>query len=115
MRLPHHRWLSALFTLLYLLAAGGETVQHAWAEPVSGVAETHLHGEREDHGCPPAVHDELHCPACKLAGLRTLPASSLPALAAAPAAPRVVSFRTAWAPSARSHAPPASRAPPLFG
>lgn len=113
MQLPFRRPLSLVITLLYLLVAGAEVLHHAWAEPSSGVPrQAHVHGEGDEH-CAPALHDELHCPACKLGGMRTLPASPSPALAAIPVAAPLHPARDRWAPALRSHAPPSLRAPPL--
>lgn len=105
-----------LFALLYLLlSAGGEVVQHAWAPPVAAPPVAHLHapGDRE-HDCPPPAHDESHCPACKLAGLKLLPSASTSGeLAATVRFAPVVSRGGTLPPLIRSHAPPSLRAPPL--
>lgn len=110
------RPLSALFALLYLLlAAGGEVLQHGGSDSVAAYAEAHLHAPGDSgHDCPPPPHDENHCPACKLTGLRFVPTQS-------GSGDLAVAWTTVWAPSAadalapalRSHAPPNSRAPPL--
>lgn len=115
MRFSARRPLSALFTLLYLLlAAGGESLQHDWSDPAPAHAEAHVHApDGEDHGCPPPLHDETHCPACKLSGLRFLP-SDLGAHVrfASVAVVRMAPAGDAPAPALRSHAPPSLRAPP---
>jgi hypothetical protein len=110
------RPLSALFALLYLLlAAGGEALQHAGGETAPAAAQAHLHAPGDsDHDCPPPPHDESHCPACKLAGLRCILTDSGPGeLAADRIAPQVPRAGDDFAPALRSHAPPRSRAPPL--
>jgi hypothetical protein len=111
-RRPARRHLSALFALLYLLLAGMEELQHAWAEP-AGLPEAHVHAENDPDHCPPPLHDELHCPTCKLLGAPTLPASADPRPAPVDAAPARFASREDASPSLRSHAPPTSRAPPL--
>ena len=112
MRHSARRHLSALFTLLYLLLAGGEVLAHAWQEP-GGYPETHVHAEHDGDHCQPPHHDELHCPTCKLAGLQAPPPpADLHFVAATVAAPRV-GPRDGAPPSLRSHAPPSLRAPPL--
>ncbi len=113
---PVRRFPSVLFALLYLLlSAGGEVLQHAWAQAASGPPVAHLHatGDRE-HDCPPPAHDESHCPACKLGGLKFRAAGGSAGELAAP-----VRFARAAAPGGdlpptlRSHAPPSLRGPPL--
>ncbi|HEX6041856.1 hypothetical protein [Longimicrobium sp.] len=105
-----------LFALLYLLlSAGGEVLQHAWAQPVAGLLVAHLHapGDREDD-CPPPAHDESHCPACKLTGLKLLSGGSTPGELSATVLPARVAARGGdLPPTIRSHAPPSLRAPPL--
>lgn len=110
------RPLSALFALLYLLlAAGGEALQHGGSDPAAAHAEAHFHAPGDsNHDCPPPPHDETHCPACKLTGLRFIPtASSLGEIAGAWTPVRAPSPGDAFAPALRSHTPPSSRAPPL--
>jgi len=110
------RPLSALFALLYLLlAAGGEALQHGGGGPAPLHAESHLHAPGDsDHDCPPPPHDENHCPACKLTGLRLLlTESGTGELADAWITARTPSAGDELAPALRSHAPPRSRAPPL--
>lgn len=110
------RPLSALFALLYLLlAAGGEALQHGEGGAAAAHAESHYHAQGDgNHDCPPPPHDENHCPACKLTGLRFIPTESGDGeLALAWTDSRTPSAADAPAPALRSHAPPSSRAPPL--
>ncbi|WP_420127247.1 hypothetical protein [Longimicrobium sp.] len=110
------RPLSALFALLYLLlAAGGEALQHGGSHPANVSAEAHLHapGDSNDD-CPPPPHDENHCPACKLTGLRFIATGSSHAeFASVWITTRTTVASDEVAPALRSHAPPSSRAPPL--
>lgn len=114
--MPIIRRSSALFALLYLLlAAGGEALVHGADGPAAVQAVAHLHdAEGGDHDCPPPPHDENHCPACKLTGLRFLPSVSAPGELAGG---RIVRATRPPgdepAPPLRSHAPTRSRAPPL--
>lgn len=113
--LSSRRPLAALFALLYLLlAAGGEALQHAGAEAVAATAESHLHASGDgNHDCPPAPHDEAHCPACKLSGLRVLLTTpNLGQLAEVTLPTRIRPAGDELVPALRSHAPPSSRAPP---
>jgi hypothetical protein len=109
------RPLSAFFALLYLLlAAGGEALQHGGSDPAAH-AEPHYHAQGDSkHDCPPPPHDENHCPACKLTGLRILLTAAGPGeLSGRWTTLRPPSARDELAPALRSHAPPNSRAPPL--
>jgi len=110
------RPLSVVFALLYLLlAAGGEVLQHGGSELATAQSESHYHGQGDgDHDCPPPPHDENHCPACKLTGLRLLlTESGTGELTHAWITARTPSAGDELAPALRSHAPPRSRAPPL--
>jgi hypothetical protein len=110
------RPLSALFALLYLLlAAGGEALQHGGSDPAAAHTEPHYHAQGDSkHHCPPPPHDEKHCPACKLTGLRVLLTEASHGELAGDWTPlRPPSTRDELAPALRSHAPPNSRAPPL--
>lgn len=111
------RPLSALFALLYLLlSAGGEALQHGGGgDGAAAYAESHYHAPGDSsHDCPPPPHDENHCPACKLAGLRVLLTVSGPGeLAGDGTEPHVRRAGDDGAPTLRSHAPPSSRGPPL--
>ncbi len=110
------RPLSALFALLYLLlAAGGEALQHGGSDPAAAYAESHLHALGDsNHDCPPPPHDENHCPACKLSGLRFIPAeASVGAFACAWITLKAPGAGDEVTPARRTHALPASRAPPL--
>lgn len=110
------RPLAALFALLYLLlAAGGEALEHGASDPAPAHAESHLHAAGEgNHDCPPPPHDETHCPACKLTGLRLLLTKPDAAeFAGVTLAARIASAGDELVPALRSHAPPSSRAPPF--
>jgi hypothetical protein len=110
------RPLSALFALLYLLlAAGGEALQHGKNPAAAAYAESHLHAPGDsNHDCPPPPHDEDHCPACKLTGLRILLTEASHGELAGDGTPRrPPPAGHALAPALRSHAPPNLRAPPL--
>lgn len=113
---PIRRPLSALFALLYLLlAAGGEVLQHGAGDSAAVHAASHYHAPGDsNHDCPPPPHDENHCPACKLTGLRFIPADA----GGTELAGGWITTRTARAaddaaPALRSHASHNSRAPPL--
>ncbi|HST62841.1 MAG TPA: hypothetical protein VLK84_29310 [Longimicrobium sp.] len=110
------RPFSVFFTLLYLLlSAGGEALQHGGSDPATAYAESHLHAPGDsNHDCPPPPHDENHCPACKLSGLRVLPTESgVGALACASITRKAPGAGDEVTPARRTHALPASRAPPL--
>lgn len=110
------RPVSALFALLYLLlAAGGEALQHGKNQGTAAYAESHLHAPGDsNHDCPPPPHDENHCPACKLTGLRILlTEAGHGELAGGWITLRPPSAGNELAPALRSHAPTQSRAPPL--
>jgi hypothetical protein len=110
------RPLSALFALLYLLlAAGGEALQHGKNQAASAHTESHYHAQGDsNHDCPPPPHDENHCPACKLTGLRILLTEASHAeLVGDWTATRPPPASEELAPALRSHAPPSLRAPPL--
>ncbi|HLM69181.1 MAG TPA: hypothetical protein VK358_16705 [Longimicrobium sp.] len=110
------RPFSALFALLYLLlAAGGEALQHGGSDPAPAHAESHLHATGDsNHDCPPPPHDETHCPACKLSGLRVvLTESGFGELAGAWTTLKAPRAGDEVTPVRRTHALPGSRAPPL--
>jgi hypothetical protein len=63
---PLRRQFATALTLLYLVLVGVVPLAHARAEAPAPSGAAHMVAWGEDH-CPP-VHDEAHCPACKVNG-----------------------------------------------
>jgi hypothetical protein len=110
--LPLRRQFATALTLLYLVLVGVVPVAHARAEALAPVDGAHLVAWGEDH-CPP-VHDEAHCPACKVNGSKlVVPAVSSGWLGLFDRPSGVVLFHAVVDLPPSPIATPPSRAPPL--
>ena len=109
---PLRRQLATALTLLYLVLVGVVPLAHARAEALGPSGVAHMVAWGEDH-CPP-IHDEAHCPACKVTGGKlVVPAVSSGWLDLFDRPSGVVLFHTVVDLPPSPVATPPSRAPPL--